>query len=170
MSHMTPEAAVARLFDIIAARTEFTEDAVYAAMAEAGVPGPVADRAYKFTQIACGRVLLGGLGVQFSPDYTCFNAAGNVVESGQLVEQLYFAAAIASASRYVGTPGFERLALMAAEVHAVNDLLNKGSKPENLATSAPVLFMEPPTPAGMERVRQYLSQDVDSAKPWWRFW
>ena len=36
---MTPEAAVHRLFDIIATRTEFTEDAVYAAMVEAGMPG-----------------------------------------------------------------------------------------------------------------------------------
>ena len=56
-----------RLFDIIAARIDFTEDTVYAAMGEAGVPRPVADRAYKFTQIACGRALLGGLGVRLSP-------------------------------------------------------------------------------------------------------
>jgi hypothetical protein len=56
-------------------------------------------------------------------------------------------------------------------VERVNELLNKGSKPENLATSTPVLFMEPPTPAGMERVRQHLSQSVSRhKKPWWRFW
>ena len=168
---MTPEAAVARLFDIIAARAEFTEDVVYAAMCEAGVPGPVADRAYKFAQIVCGRQLLGGMGISFSPDYTCFNAAGDAIESGQLAEQPYFAAATALVGRHVGTPGFERLALMAAEVHAVNDLLNQGSKPENLVTSAPVLFMEPPTPAALQRVRQQLSRGVvRPTKPWWRFW
>ena len=168
---MTPEAAVARLFDIIAPRTEFTEDAVYAAMGDAGVPGPVADRAYKFAQIASGRQLLSGMGISFSPDYTCLNADGDAIESGRLVEQPYFAAAAAVAGRYVGTPGFERLALMAAEVHTVNELLNKGSKPENLATSAPVLFMETPTPAALERVRQQLSRGVvRPAKPWWRFW
>ena len=168
---MTPEAAVARLFDIIAARTEFTEEEVYAAMGEAGVPEPVADRAYKFTQIACGRALLSGLGVCFSPDYTCFNAAGDAIESGRLAEQPYFAAATTVVGRYVGTTGFERMALMAAEVHAVNDLLNKGSKPENIATSAPLLFMEPPTLAGLERVRQQLSQGGGRPKkPWWRFW
>jgi hypothetical protein len=168
---MTPEAAVARLFDIIAGRTEFTEDTVYAAMGESGVPGPVADRAYKFAQIACGRQLLSGMDISFSSDYTCFNAAGDAIESGRLAEQPYFAAATAAVGRYVGTPGFKRLALMAAEVHAVNELLNKGSRPEDLATSAPVLFMEPPTLAGMERVRQQLSQGVGrSKKPWWRFW
>ena len=157
---MTPEALVARLFDIIATRTEFTEESVCAAMLKTGVPGPAADQAYQFTQIACGRVLLGGLGIQFSPDYTCFDATGNVLESGRLVEQAYFAAATALASSYAGTPGFERLALMAAEVHAVNELLNKGSRPENLATSAPALFMKRSVPA----------DGVSSAKPWWQFW
>ena len=73
--------------------------------------------------------------------------------------------------RYLGTPGFKLLALMAAEVHGVNELLNKGSKPENITTSPAALFMEPPTPAGMERVRQHLSQGAGRPKKsWWRFW
>ena len=53
---------------------------------------------------------------------------------------------------------------MAAEVHGVNELLNKGSKPENITTSPAALFMEPPTPAGMERVRQHLSQGAGRPK------
>lgn len=168
---MTPQEAVARLADILAARTDFTEDEVYAAMATAGVPDPVADRAYKFTQIAWGRALMAGLGVCFSPEYTCFDGAGEVIEAGRLADQPYFAAATAVADRFAGTPGFQRLALMAAEVHAVNELLHKGSKPENLATTAPALFMEPPTPAGMEQARQHLLQGlVKPWKPWWRFW
>jgi len=60
---------------------------------------------------------------------------------------------------------------MAAEVHAVNELLNKGSKPENLVTATPALFMEAPTPEGMERARQHLLRGLDQPKkPWWRFW
>ena len=90
-------------------------------------------------------MLLDGLGVRFSPDYTCFNGAGEVIESGRLVDQPYFAAATATVGRYLGTPGFKLLALMAAEVHGVNELLNKGSKPENITTSPAALFMEPPT-------------------------
>jgi len=168
---VTPQAAVSRLAEIISPRVEFTEDDVYAAMAAAGVPPSVADRAYKFTQIAWGRALLAGIGINFSPEYTCFNGAGQVIETGSLAEQPYFAAAASSAHVYAGTPGFERLALMAAEVHAVNELLNKGSKPENLATTAPALFMEPPTLAGMERARQHLSRELGRRKkPWWRFW
>lgn len=168
---MTPQAAVARLAEIVTPRAEFTEDDIYAAMADAGIPESVADRAYKFTQIAWGRAFLAGMGVSFSPEYTCFNGAGAVIESGRLADQPYFAAAIAAASNYVGTPGFKLLALMAAEVHAVNELLNKGSKPENLATVAPALFMEPPTPSGIDRARQHLSQGPGRPKkPWWQFW
>ena len=168
---MTPEADVACLFEIIANRAEFTEDTVYAAMGEAGVPEPATDSAYKFSQIACGRLLLGGMGIRFSPDYTCLNAAGETISSGKLAEQPYFAAATLAASRYLGSPGFNCLALMAAEVHAINELLHKGSMPENIATSAPVLFMEPPTQEGLERLRQQMPQGAGRPnKPWWRFW
>ena len=168
---VSPEEAVARLAEIVATRAEFTEQEIYAAMAAAGIPDPIADRAYKFTQIAWGRVLLDGLGVRFSPEYTCFNGAGEVIETGRLTDQPYFAAATSAAARYAGTPGFRRLALMAAEVYVVNDLLNKGSQPENLVTTPPALFMEAPTPAGMEKVRQHLTQLTGGRKkPWWRFW
>ena len=168
---MTPQAAVAYLADIVSPRAEFTESDVYAALADVGVPQPVADRAYKFTQIAWGRVLLDGMGINFSPEYICFNGVGEIIESGSLAEQPYFTAASSSASRYTGTPGFERLALMAAEVNAVNELLNRGSKPENLTMATPALFMEPPTPAGIDRARQHLLRGLGKPKkPWWRFW
>jgi hypothetical protein len=45
----------ARLAEIIAIRSDFTEDDVHAAMSGAGIQAPVADRAYKFTQTAWGR-------------------------------------------------------------------------------------------------------------------
>jgi hypothetical protein len=168
---VTPEAAVGRLAEIVAARAEFTEDQIHDAMAEAGISAVDSDKAYKFTQIAWGRVFLKSLGVRFSPDYVCFSGAGEVIETGRLVEQPYYAAAMSVAQRYAGVPGFQRLALMAAEVHAVNELLNKGSKPENLVTSSPVLFMKAATPAGIDRARRHLSKQVAVPKrPWWKFW
>lgn len=181
---MTPEAAVARLAEIVSARAGFTEDDVYAALADAGVSDPVADRAYKFTQTAWGRASLDGLGVWFGTDYLCFNGAGEVIESGQLAEQPYFAAAARLAPRYARSPGFKAFALMSADVNAVNSALHAGSKPENLAMGPAAFFLESPTPAGMAKARQLLSQRasarkrddaVDSRpaagkKPWWRFW
>jgi hypothetical protein len=49
---MTPAAAVARLAEIVAARADFTEGEISAAMADAGVPRAEALRAYEFTTIA----------------------------------------------------------------------------------------------------------------------
>src|SRR6266540_2237247 len=97
---VSPESAVAWLADIVAARPEFTEDEVYAAMADAGVPDSLADRAYKFTQVAWGRAFLAGLSVQFSPEYVCFNGSGKVVETGRLADERCFAAASRLAQRY----------------------------------------------------------------------
>jgi hypothetical protein len=154
-------------------------------MAEAGIPDPVADRAFKFTQIAWGRVFLDGLGVQFSPDYLCFNGAGEVIESGPLAEQPYFAAAMGLARRYARSPGFPKFALMAADVNAVNNALHAGSRPENLVLGPAALFLEAATPAGIDKARRLLAQRASAAsrsggagarepapakKPWWRFW
>jgi hypothetical protein len=171
--------------DILDTPAEFTEDQVYAAMVDAGIPGPVADRAYKFTQIAWGRVFLDGLGVQFAPDYLCFDAAGEVIESGKIANQPYFVAAMAAARRQPPPAGLPRMALMSADVRTVNQALNSGSKPEDLVTGPSALFMEPPTPAGMEKVRRLLrerlsavsrrsgseaGQSASGKKPWWWFW
>jgi hypothetical protein len=194
---MTPEEAVARLAELMDTRAKLAEDDIYTMMREAGIPDPVADRAFKFTQIAWGRVFLGSFGVRFSPDYLCFNAVGDVVESGLLREQPYFAAAMSLARRYANTPAFQRLAVMSADVNAVNKALNAGSKAENLVTSPAALFFEAATPAGMEKAGKLLAQmaaaadkedkprkseaarpakptrppkPASPAKPWWRFW
>jgi hypothetical protein len=154
-------------------------------MAEAGIPAAVADRAYKFTQIAWGRVFLDGLGMQFSSEYLCFDGEGNVVESGLLAEQPYFVAALGLVKQYAGTPGFLRFALMSADVNAVNNALKAGSKPENLVMGSAALFLGATTPAGIDKARQLLSRRAASpdnasssgpsasapgGKPWWRFW
>lgn len=168
---MTPEAAVAQLSSIIDSDAEFKEDEVYAAMAQAGVPGPMADRAFKFTQLAFGRVFLDGMGIAFPADYLCFNAAGDVIESGLLVEQPYFVAAMAVA-RDRPPLGLPRLAIMSSDVSAVNSALKAGSKPENLVVGPPAMFMEPPTPEGMDKACKVISDRLVAPvkKPWWRFW
>jgi hypothetical protein len=137
-------------------------------MAEAGVPERVADRAYKFTQIAWGRIFLDSLGVQFAKDYVCFNAAGDVIEAGQLADQPYFIAAMAAASGHPRPAGLARFAAMSADVSSINSALRNGSKPHDLVTAPPVLFMEPPTAAGMDKARRLLSQRLSAATAWSR--
>lgn len=180
---MVPEAAVARLAEIVAEQTEFTEDDIYVAMAEAGIPDLAADRAYKFTQTAWGRVFLDGMGIQCGTDYLCFNGAGEVIESGQLADEPYFAAAARLVPRYAGSPGFKALVLMSADVSTINSALHAGSKPEHLVMGPAAFFMEAATPAGMAKARQVLSERSSAGKwggqaatrdagkkPWWRFW
>ncbi len=158
----TPEeVAVARLTEAISSQAEFTEADLYAALDKAGIPAPAADRAFKFTQIAWGRVFLGRLGnLAFAPDYLCFNGAGDIIESGLLSDQPYFIAAMASVADNAASAGFSRFALMSADVQAISKALAGGSKPEDLDVAPPALFLEPPTPAGLEKAQRLLSARV----------
>jgi hypothetical protein len=157
---VSPQTAVAWLADIVAGWGDFTEDDVYTALAEAGVPIALADRAYKFTQTAWGRELLAGLGISFAPTYLCLNGAGEVVESGLLADEPCFATAVGLARKYRGAPGFLRLAVMSADVNTVNNALHAGSKPENLVTAPACLFLEAPTAQGMENARKALAEHL----------
>jgi len=172
-----PEIAVSKLAAIVAEKREFSEDEIYSAMSSESIPSAVADRAFKFTQIAWGRALLDGIGVQFSPEYFCFNASGEVTESGRLEEEPYYFAALALVPQNIKSAGFQRLALMSADVHAVNQLLNKGSDPKNIITTPAYLFLEAPTEVGIKKAEQVIAEYMASLKkvrpvqkPWWRFW
>jgi hypothetical protein len=175
---MTPEEAVARLAGILAADAELSESDIYAQMAERGIPAGEADRAYKFTQLAWGRRFLDLMGMRFSPDYFCFNGAGDVIESGATAQEAYYQAAVAMGPRVTVTPGFLRLAVMSSEVNAVNAALNAGSKPQDLVGSPVAMFLEPATPEGMEKARRAITEHAMSRlnvvsiekKPWWEFW
>lgn len=160
---VSPQTAVEWLADIIAGWDGFEEHQVYRALADAGIAARAADRAYKFTQTAWARGLLAGVGVRFPPEYACFDANGDVIESGILAEEPSFAAAATLAPRFAGTPGFRQLALMSADVNAVNQALNAGSKPENLVMSPAFLFLDPPTPAGMEKAQREVRRRLGPA-------
>jgi len=182
---VSPETAVAWLAELAAPR-EFSEDELYAAMAEVGIPDRLADRAYKFTQTAWGRALLAPLGVRFSPLYYCFNAAGDVIESGRLADEPCFTAAQRLFEHYGGAPGCKSLMLCSAEVNAINQSLNAGKEPEGLVGSPAFFFLEAPTPEGMEKAQRQIvdlvapplaegrapkpASGAEASKPWWRFW
>jgi hypothetical protein len=159
---MTPEQAVAYIIKITADIPEFFDDDVYDAMFEAGVPDEIADRAFKFTQIAWGRVCLDDLGVKSDPGYLCFNADGEIIESGLLAEEPYFIAAMAAAQRSPLPAGLVRMALMSADVHAANEQFNAGSKAEDLITGPQALFMEAPNPGAVEKAQQVLRERINN--------
>jgi hypothetical protein len=161
----TPDRVVARLVEAITTGGDFTEDDLYAAMARAGIPDSDADRAFKFTQVAWGRELLVQIGLSTPPpDYACFNAVGDVIESGLLSEDPYYIAAMKAAQIHVRSSGFKRFAMMSSDFHVVNNAVRAGSKLENLEVSPPVLFLEPPTEAGLEKARRFITERLRSRR------
>lgn len=162
---MSPEDSVQHVARLVTADPQFTEDAVYGALAAANVPAREADLAYKFTQAAWGRLLLNGMGIKFSEGYHCLNADGEVVDAGKLSEEPHFTAATRLGKRYETQAGFKRLAAMSADFHAVNQALNAGSQPENLVTAPLVLFVEAPTEAGTAKARRLISELLSQSRP-----
>ena len=91
------------------------------------------------------------------------------------MSQLFFAAATREAANEGRSEGVARLGAMSAHFNAVNDALNAGSKPENLSLAPPAVFLEDPTPEGIEKATAEISRRLSASrkparKPWWRFW
>ena len=106
--------------EIVAPRAEFSEDDVYAAMAAAGIPAAVADRAYKFTQTAWGGRSSAHWGSAFTrlPLPQRGGRRGGVRPVGR---GAVFRCGPCDGRAALTSPGFRR-ATMSADVHAVNSL------------------------------------------------
>lgn len=141
---VTPVAAVTRLAEIVAASPDLSEDEVYDAMAAAGIPAGLADRAYKFTQIAWGRLLLANVGVEFPPDYSYTTVDGDEEGEALLADEPCYTAAVRLAPQYRRTPAFKPLAESSAEVSSINAALDAGMEPENLTIGSTLVLIEPP--------------------------
>jgi len=157
---MTPEQAVLALCEILKAVPDACEDEIYSLLERAGLSPSLADRTYKFAQVAWGRSFLGNLNlnITFSNEYVCFDANGDVTEAGRLSEEPSYAAAVQQGRNTAGGRGFANIALRAPEVHAVNNALNYGSTPENLSTTTTYLFLEVPTKAGIRNVQKLIAE------------
>ena len=136
---MTPEQTVQSLAGILERHGAFFEDDVYAEMERIGIPARDADRAYKFSQIACGRVLLDAIVARFAEEYFCLNASGEIIESGRIEREPFFAAAQALVATR-RAKWVARLGAMSADLAAINELLKRGSKPGNLVDKADQLI------------------------------
>jgi hypothetical protein len=182
----TPALAVDRLAKIVMTGTKSSDSEIYEAMSQLGIPEPIGDRAYKFTQIAWGRVFLSGRGIEFPPKYFCFNKSGFVMESGLLEKQPFFIAAMNLVSQYSQYKEFALFAATSADVGVVNDALHQNCRIEGLELLPPFLFLESPTDEGMERAHKFILERMksefgeDTAKPansrsnsrqpWWKVW
>lgn len=190
MDPSTPEGAISLLAFAVEARPNATDKELMQALRLGGVPEPLAARTMAFTPTAWGRLLLDGMGIAFSPEFVIFDSQGSVAESGLLAGQPDFAAATRLGPQYMGTAAFERLALSSGEVDAINQLLHKGEKPEDVILAPAFVFLEPISNAGLKRAQKVMDQytsaltpqvegntpmaesaaTLATRKPWWRFW
>lgn len=160
-------------------------DGAFEFLRRKGFSETMVDDALRFVPVAFGRVLLDGMGIQFSNQYYIFEADGSLTDSGVLTHQTIYNQAVNTALGSRNRHGFRALALHSAEVNAVNNALNAGSSPAGLRAGPVVSFVGEPTQEGMQRVQHYLSPSGPSAaegkdaseepspeskSPWWKFW
>jgi hypothetical protein len=128
--------------------------------------------------IAFGRVVVGALGLTFSPYFTRINREGET-QTLKLMQQPVFARSTVLSAEMLASPHRETvkaMGLTSGEVRAINRALQAGSKPQDLVL-APPLIVAPGTDQSaidqaIKRLQQHLRPPPASkpAKPWWRLW
>ncbi|MCP4138433.1 MAG: hypothetical protein GY754_46175 [bacterium] len=152
------------LFAILAAAASkpgTTEDDVYDSLEAAGIDPVKIDRLIKFTQLAWGRIFLKDKGILFIDQYYGFGANGDIIESGKLSEETYFAYATKNVDTYMGSAAFKLLALTSAEVHSANKAMNKGKKAKDLLPVEAFMFLEDPDTKGMRKAREFMKKQME---------
>jgi len=110
-----------------------------------------AARLVEFVPMAYGRLLLSPSRVRFSDSFQRRLSDGNVSEPRPLTSEPVWNAALEFASREVksglSVDDFLFLAARSAEFQGVNQMLNQGSKLENIACTSPLLPWPDPGPS-----------------------
>ena len=164
---MDASTAVARALPVFSATEPNDWEALRTGLVRAGVPEPMAGDVEAFVPIAFGRELLGGSGMEFSPEYAVYTAGAGVQVAGRLAEHPVYAAAAALAAGMVerreGGDAFVAVAVWSAEFSAANEALNAGAELSNLVAGPPVVTLDDAaTPASPE--------PPEEKRPWWKVW
>lgn len=174
--------AVKVLFALIDKSPDDSDDVFLDGLLQFGLWEEDAEAVFRFAQIAAGRALMGGLGIQFAEDYIVFDEEGEAVGRARLAENSYYQVAVSMIGGAT-KPAVRRLGLSSSEVVAVNELLLSGSSPGDLIISPPAVYRGTPTEEGIDRASYYIENlmrsetisgegeaDGRSERPWWRFW
>ena len=170
---MNPLAAVQRSLPAFSSVPTGDWAALEAAIVRSGVPPSVAADVIAFMPLAFGRVLLDGMGIEFSSEYATPASAAEGRTVGSLVEHPMYAGAHMMASgmlaRQADGDALVSTALWSSEFSAVNQALHAGSSTSDLVAGPPVIIGL----AGPESAAPAAAADAGDAKrarPWWRFW
>jgi hypothetical protein len=169
---------------IVAARTATGEADYEKALVEIGMSENEARNAFRFTQIAWARSILGRLGINLLDDYVIFDAAGKIAERGKLSGQTWFVAAARDAGKYQALPEFQKIVAGSSEFDAVNKALNSGSKAEGLMMTPVFLFAPDMSEKAVYAAHLVVATEIERLKaqaraqkkgapefkPWWKIW
>jgi hypothetical protein len=127
------------------------------------IPHSLTDSLLEFMPLAFGRVLLDGMGIEFSNFYVRFDAETGRKQKklfidNSVYQELFEVASYIVTNKMAGE-AFTAVALRSSEVMSVNDLLKKGSNPKDLVLSPP--YMQWDENDGLE---------VKNERSWRRFW
>jgi hypothetical protein len=168
--------------DYVATNSDWDDEDSIEHLMASGFSKSTAENAVRFTGVAFGRLLLNELGVELSNEYVLFRADGSAAESAELDHSEAFREATRLASELSLHPGFKPLAHSSPEVDAVNQSLEAGSNPEDQVIGPVALFLDRPTPAGLQVAEEGIIRLAKTAakmspnesagrvnKPWWKF-
>ncbi len=157
MIEITAEKAI----DLMTERPDMTDDEIVMALRDSGAEPRAAARVVEFLPMACCRVLMRPHGVRFSKAYRRQGLEGEfdlgADPDWNRIEQF------AQTNRRLLDEGLSRrIASRGGEHTAIAQLMDQGSRPENIACTAPV-FLWPETGPTLPT-----SQKLQM-KEWWRF-
>jgi len=161
------QANIERAVTIIRESSELDDEQLYHALTVAGFERRLAARLLEFLPAAYCRVLLEPSGVRFPDTFQRYCIDGAISPPMPLAAEPIWEAAIEYAQREVkqGISLQQKLQVAgrSAQFHAANELLEKGSKLENLAFTPAIL----PWP---EEGPDAKFTPSARPKPWWNIW
>lgn len=161
------EIDIAQAVAIIRKSPNVSDDGIYRALVAAGFDQRLAARLVEFLPAAYCRVLLEQGGPRFSDTFQRRRRDGTISPPKAYASEPVWTAALEFARREV-EKGISRedklnVAGRSGEFHAINDLMNGGSKLENIVLT-PAVFQWP------EQGPDEEDTGSESAKPWWKLW
>jgi hypothetical protein len=146
-----------------------SDDEVLEKLLAQGMPRPQAEKMIALIPLAFGRLLLQSMKVGLANTAILQNPATGKSREIRLDQDPTFieASRIALEAQIHGHLSQEQsrnLMLRGAEVDAVNQAMDAGSKPEDLDLSPPIIF------SSDESFEPSSLPDAARGKPWWKFW
>ena len=144
-----------------------------------GIDKELVHRIYTLSPLAFGRVVLHGIGVEYSPCYTRIKSGGSLQKQFHLMRDPVFARGMALSQDFMNCDlleAFKEPATTSAEFDAINNALHAGSNPKDLKLSPSLIPDRETSNQVVAQAVEQLQNQVKKTAPtalrrrWWRFW